>query len=505
MFYVNLSAPTNATIARGQSVGTILNDDVTIQIGDVTVTEGNSGSKTVTFPVTLSAATIYPVTVRYTTANGTATAGSDYAATSGTLTFSPGQKSQTIAVPVYGDMVSEPDETFYVNLSAPTNAVIGVGQGRCTILNDDGVPTVVTPASATPSPVTGTTTTLSVLGGDDGGEANLKYTWAATTLPAGASAPTFSVNGTNTAKQTMATFSKAGTYGFTVTIADAGGLTTTSNVNAMVNQTLTSIAVSPASVAVNVGSTQQFAATAKDQFGNALATQPSFTWAAAAGTITSGGLFTAPATTGNVTVTATSGLFKSSANVNVTKAVLNLQDQALAGLVQSLDADGSISRQDMIQVLRSTGSDDGVVDAAEFGDLKTILNNAGMLNIAGYVQVLAGDVVNGNTANGRFQGQALGNLYAGSPGWQLQDLVNKWFLGQDHPTAGATYQAVGGYLFGASGPSYQDVFQGRWVTARTWPRSPRRPHAPASSTPCSSTTETTPGRSASTTTGRPTT
>ena len=185
-FYVNLSAPTNATIARGQGVGTILNDDVTIQIGSMTVTEGNSGSKIVTFPVTLSTATIYPVTVRYTTADGTATAGSDYAATSGTLTFSPGQKSQTIAVPIYGDMVSEPDETFYVNLSAPTNAVIGVGQARCTILDDDGVPTVATPASATPSPVTGTTTTLSVLGGDNGGEANLKYTWAAATLPAGA-------------------------------------------------------------------------------------------------------------------------------------------------------------------------------------------------------------------------------------------------------------------------------------------------------------------------------
>jgi len=467
-FYVILSAPTNATIAQGRGVGTILNDDVTIQIGDATVTEGNSGSKTVTFPVTLSTATIYPVTVRYTTVNGTATAGSDYAATSGTLTFSF-TKTNTIAVTVYGDTIPEPDETFYVILSAPTNAIIANGQGRCTILNDDGVPTVVTPASATPSPVTGTTTTLSVLGGDDGGEVNLKCTWAATTLPSGAAAPTFSVNGTNAAKQTMATFSKAGTYGFTVTIADAGGLTTTSNVNAMVNQTLTSIAVSPASVAVNVGGTQHFAATAKDQFGTALATQPSFTWAATAGTITTGGLFTAPTTTGSVTVTATSGLFKSSANVNVTKAVLNLQDQALAGLVQSLDADGSISRQDMIQVLRSTGSDDGVVDAAEFGDLKTILNNSVMLKTPSYVNVLAGDVVNGNTANAHFQGQVLGNLAAGSSASQLNELVDKWFLGADHPVAyycdqngwyqQGQYLSAAGTLF-VNGPAYTDMHQG---------------------------------------------
>ena len=189
-------------------------------------------------------------------------------------------------------------------------------------------PTVVTPASATPSPVTGTTTTLSVLGADDGGETNLTYTWAATTLPAGAAAPTFSVNGTNAAKQTVATFSEAGTYGFTVTIADAGGLTTTSSVNVVVNQSLTSIAVSPTSVTVNVGGTQQFTATAKDQFGNAIATQPSFTWAATAGTITTGGLFTAPTTTGSVTVTATSGSSQSSANVNVTNSATTLTPPA---------------------------------------------------------------------------------------------------------------------------------------------------------------------------------
>ena len=144
----------------------------------------------------------------------------------------------------------------------------------------------------------------------------------------GAAAPTFSVNGTNAAKQTVATFSKAGTYGFTVTIADAGGLTTTSSVNVVVNQSLTSIAVSPTSVTVNVGGTQQFTATAKDQFGNAIATQPSFTWTATAGTITTGGLFTAPTTTGSVTVTATSGSCQSSANVNVTNSATTLTPPA---------------------------------------------------------------------------------------------------------------------------------------------------------------------------------
>jgi hypothetical protein len=69
-------------------------------------------------------------------------------------------------------------------------------------------------------------------------------------------------------------------------------------------------------------------------------------------------------------------------------------------------------------------------------------------------------VVNGDPANAHYQGQALGNLAAGSPAWQLQDLVNKWFLGLDHPTAGASYAGVSGSLFAPSGPSYADVFQG---------------------------------------------
>ena len=103
------------------------------------------------------------------------------------------------------------------------------------------VPTVATAASATPSPVTGTTTALSVLGADDGGEASLTYTWAATSKPSGAADPTYTANGSNAAKNTTATFSKAGSYTFQVTITDAGGLSTTSTVSVTVNQTLTSI------------------------------------------------------------------------------------------------------------------------------------------------------------------------------------------------------------------------------------------------------------------------
>jgi hypothetical protein len=152
-FFVNLSAPTNATIATGQGTGTIVNDDApalpTLSINSVSAGEGNSGSTPFTFTVTLSAPSAATVTVAYATANGTATSPDDYAAASGTLTFAPGATSQTISVSVAGDTTIEPNETFFVNLSAPTNATISAGQGLGTIVNDDVAaanPATVVPA-----------------------------------------------------------------------------------------------------------------------------------------------------------------------------------------------------------------------------------------------------------------------------------------------------------------------------------------------------------------------
>jgi parallel beta-helix repeat protein len=182
-------------------------------------------------------------------------------------------------------------------------------------------PTVATPASAAPGTVTGTTSNLSVLGADDGGEAALTYTWAATNVPSGA-IPVFSANGTNAAKNTTVTFNRAGSYTFTVTIRDAGGLMATSSVNVTVNQTLTSIVLAPASVTLANGAMQPFTATARDQFGIALTTQPALTWGLATGsvgTISTSGLYTAPATSGgSATVLATSGSVTGAASVTVT-------------------------------------------------------------------------------------------------------------------------------------------------------------------------------------------
>ncbi len=184
----------------------------------------------------------------------------------------------------------------------------GTISGSAAVMVSDSPPTVGTAASATPNPVTGTTTRLSVLGQSDGGESNLTYTWATTGTPP--ATVTFSDNGDNSAKNTIATFTAAGSYSFQVTIADALGATVTSAVTVNVSQTLRKIIVLPSLVSVPKGTTQQCTARGCDQFGNSLTTQPTFTWSVSgAGSISSSGLYTAPGNLGqnSATVMATSG------------------------------------------------------------------------------------------------------------------------------------------------------------------------------------------------------
>lgn len=122
-----------------------------VSVSDVSLTEGNSGSAIAVVSFALSQAAEEPVTVDYATADETATAGSDYEATAGTVTFARGQTSVQVALTILGDIAVEPDETFRVQLSNPVGAQVGDGTGTVTILNDDALPRVtvaVTDASA---------------------------------------------------------------------------------------------------------------------------------------------------------------------------------------------------------------------------------------------------------------------------------------------------------------------------------------------------------------------
>lgn len=148
---VTLSAAANAYIADGLGIGTIEDDDSapSVAINDVTLTEGNAGTKNATFTVSLSAPSGFQVAVSFATADGTAVEGGsaaagqdDYEASSDAIVFLPGETSAQIIVPINGDLVPEPSETFLVQLSAADNATISDAQGQCTLSNDDALPTL---------------------------------------------------------------------------------------------------------------------------------------------------------------------------------------------------------------------------------------------------------------------------------------------------------------------------------------------------------------------------
>src|SRR5262249_37521420 len=108
-----------------------------ISINDVSITEGNSGTKNATFTVTRTGGS-GAFSVNYTTAPGTATSGTDYVAASGVLNFADGVNTQTFTVGIKGDTTIEPTETFFVNLSDNTGGTLSDAQGLGTIRNDDG-------------------------------------------------------------------------------------------------------------------------------------------------------------------------------------------------------------------------------------------------------------------------------------------------------------------------------------------------------------------------------
>ncbi len=144
---LTLSAPVGAVLADGTGSGTIVDDDnigspvwplPSLSISDATGREGDGGTVTQVFTVTLSASSTSNITVYAKTTAGTATAGIDYTAVASTkLVFAAGSTSQTFPVPVLGDTTPEPDETYGVTLSSPTGAALADASGVGTIVDDD--------------------------------------------------------------------------------------------------------------------------------------------------------------------------------------------------------------------------------------------------------------------------------------------------------------------------------------------------------------------------------
>jgi Calx-beta domain-containing protein len=135
-YSLELANPVGATPADGRGAGTILDNDpqVSISVDDVTRAEANGPAS---FTVSLSKASGKIVTVAYATADGSALAGNDYGARSGTLVFLAGDSSKSVSVPLVDDEIAEGEETFTVALSRAVNASLADAQGAGTILDDD--------------------------------------------------------------------------------------------------------------------------------------------------------------------------------------------------------------------------------------------------------------------------------------------------------------------------------------------------------------------------------
>ncbi len=159
-FYLNLSAPLNATVNHGSGTGTIIDPTLApyLNVGDATAVEGAGTAATATFTATLSTASANPVTFRYSTSDGSARAGFDYTATSGTVTMAPGQVTASLTVPILATSVYSASKYFYMNTSTATNATLGTDQGVGTILNSNHTAWVTVDDTAATASTTSTGT-----------------------------------------------------------------------------------------------------------------------------------------------------------------------------------------------------------------------------------------------------------------------------------------------------------------------------------------------------------
>ena len=145
---LNLRNVQNAHLARDHATGTILNDDPlpVVRCDPVTLVEGDFGRRQVQLHPELSNPSSVPVVLAFRTRDGSARAGSDYVGAEGTVTIPPGSTRATVTVDVIGDMLDEPDETFYVDLTTGPTATLAGASVLATILDDDAVPMLSVPS-----------------------------------------------------------------------------------------------------------------------------------------------------------------------------------------------------------------------------------------------------------------------------------------------------------------------------------------------------------------------
>jgi len=297
----------------------------------VQVADGKGGTDTITVNVTITAVNDGPVLVTP-IPDRTATVGVAFSYTvplgtitdvDSTLTWSSNEALGWLSfnattrvfsgTPAAGDVAATT-----ITVTASDGSLSTSDSFVLTVSTAANTAPVIASATATPATVSGTSAALACSASDNAGESNLTYTWSAS----GPAAVTFSPNASNAAKAATATFARSGSYVLTVTALDSGALTATRTVNVTVAATPTSLVPSPSAISVTVGAQSVFSASARDQFGILLASQPVVAWTVSGGgSIDATGRFTAGTVVGGPwTVTATAGSLSGTSQVTVAPA-----------------------------------------------------------------------------------------------------------------------------------------------------------------------------------------
>jgi hypothetical protein len=380
-FGITLSNPGSATIGDGSGLGTITDDDAapTLSVNDVTIAEGNAGTSTATFTVSLSSVSSNPVTFDWATAAGSATAGTDYVAASGSRTIAAGATTATIAVTINGDVVDEANETYGITLSNPGNATIADGSGLGTITDDDVAPTLSIDDVAVAEGNAGTTTaTFTVSLSTASGQA-VTFDWATTAGSATAGTDYVAASGS----RTIATGSTSATIAVTIngdvldeldetygialsnpgnaTIADGSGLGTITDDDAAPTLSVGDVSASEG----NAGTTT---ATFTVSLSTASGQAVTFDWATTAGSATAGTDYVAAS--GSRTIAA--GSTTATVDITVNGDLADEPDEtfgiALSNPGNATIADGSGS---------ATITDDDAAPTLSVNDVAVVEGNAG--------------------------------------------------------------------------------------------------------------------------------
>nr|WP_281062625.1 C2 family cysteine protease [Limnoraphis robusta] len=371
--------------------------NVTITASDSSAAETISGqtANPGQFTITRTGSTANALTVNYTVA-GTATKGTDYSNLTGSLTIPAGSTTATLPVNVIDDSTVEGSETSVVSLSSSSAYTLGSTSSATVTITDNDAAAINM----------GVNQTLS---------GSLSTTDPSNSTRTGSYKDDYRLTGVTVGQPVKVNLNSSAFDAYVQIINESTGAVVTYNddANGTNNSELTFTPQSGVTYLVRV-------------------------------TSFSSGI------TGAYSLSTSSGSSDWFAQ--------NIQDPGLQSIARSRASDNVLDRNDMIAILRDA-KDGSVIDANELTSLRTLVNNASRFNMPDSVRVLSNKIVNSDPANQRYQGSSLGNLFAGSSGTQMDNLINKWFLGLDRPSTPYTYQYATGSLF-VNGATYQDIDQG---------------------------------------------